>query len=249
MPDITILYTGDLHGKLNPNAAERIKAEKAACDNCLLLDAGDAVSSGNIYWRPGGEPILATMSEIGYDMMALGNREFHFLQYGFKSKISLARFPVLSANLKCNDGKLASMTIPSVTLNLAGLRVAVFGLTVPMITSKMLVRFISPYCFECPVKTAAEIVPVLRESANIVIALTHVGVEIDKEIASRIKGIDLIVGGHTHIASTEPIIVGNTKIFHSGWWGQYLGKVELRMKRNGIEVSNKLINLRTYGGA
>lgn len=245
MPDITILYTGDLHGKLNLNAAERIKAEKADCDNCLLLDAGDAVSSGNIYWRPGGEPILARMSEIGYDMMALGNREFHFLQYGFKSKVSLAQFPILSANLKCNSDSTAPMIIPSITLNLAGLRVAVFGLTVPMITPQMLVRFISPYCFECPIKTAAEIVPVLRESANIVIALTHVGIEIDKEIASKIKGVDLIVGGHTHIAPAEPITVGNTKIVHSGWWGQYLGKIELRMKRDGIEVSNTLINLRT----
>ena len=71
MPDLTILHTNDLHGKLSDRAAERIAREKASFVNCLLLDAGDAVSSGNVYYRPGGEPVLARMSDLGYDAMAL----------------------------------------------------------------------------------------------------------------------------------------------------------------------------------
>lgn len=245
MPNLTILYTGDLHGKLRPNVAERIKAEKAACGKCLLFDAGDAVPSGNIYWRPGGEPILARMSEIGYDAMALGNREFHFLQYGFKSKVSLAQFPILSANLRCKGSLCKPMILPSAILESAGVKVAIFGLTVPMITRQMLVRLVSPYWFEDPVKVSMEIVPILRAKADVVIALTHVGIKVDKEIALETQGIDLIIGGHTHIASTEPIVIGNTKILHSGWWGQYLGKAELIIGRKGIEISNTLVDLRS----
>jgi len=54
MPDLTILHTNDLHGKLSDALAERIAGERASTEHCLLRDAGDAIASGNIYYRPGG---------------------------------------------------------------------------------------------------------------------------------------------------------------------------------------------------
>jgi len=229
MPDLTILHTNDLHGKLSDRAVERIARERASSERSILLDAGDAVSSGNVYYRPGGEPILARMSDLGYDAMALGNREFHFLAAGLRSKVKLARFPILSANLRSKDSPIASSILPSVTFEFGGLNVAVFGLSVPMIAKRMLVGRLSPFWFEDPIEAVAEIVPDLRERAAVLIALTHIGIESDVELAGSVPGINLIVGGHTHAALEEPRFVGETAIVHAGYWGRCLGKVEISL--------------------
>lgn len=237
MPDLTILHTNDLHGKLSDVVAERIAREKASAEHCLLLDAGDAISSGNIYFRLGGEPVLARMSEIGYDAMAMGNREFHFLGTGLKSKVKLAKFPILCANLR-SDLDLGSLVVPSIILDM-GMRIGIFGLTVPMITKRMKVRKLSPFYFEDPIQTAVELVPELRSGCDFLIALTHIGLKADMELARSAPGIDIIVGGHTHAVLHEPEVVGGTTIVQAGSWGRYLGRVDVR----GTHVSGNLIDI------
>lgn len=250
MPDLIILHTNDFHGKLSDRAADRVAREKSSAAGCLLLDAGDAVSSGNIYYRPGGEPIVARMSDLGYDAMTMGNREFHFLEAGLRSKVKLARFPVLSANLRSKTPDVGLSVVPSINLDLKGLKVVVFGLSVPMITKRMLAGMISPFWFEDPIATAAEIVPELRSQADVLIALTHLGLRSDMELAGAVPGIDLIVGGHTHIVLREPAIVGETAIVQAGWWGRHLGKVQLSLdtaKGARPQVSGTLIDLGIAG--
>ena len=245
MPDLTILHTNDLHGKLPERAANRIAQEKTSVANCLLLDAGDAVSSGNVYYRPGGEPVLARLSDLGYDAMAMGNREFHFLAAGLKSKVSLARFPVLSANLCSDKVEIGPSIQPYITRNFGDLRVIVFGLSVPMITKKMFASKVSPYWFADPIETAARLVPELRSQADILIALTHIGLQNDVELARQVSGIDLIVSGHTHAVLQEARIEGETAIVQAGWWGHYLGRVDITIQpgRHPI-IDGRLIDLR-----
>ena len=237
MPDLTILHTNDLHGKLSDRAAERIAREKSTAEYCLLLDGGDAIASGNIYYRPGGEPILARMSELGYDAIAMGNREFHFLGPGLKSKVKLARFPILCANLH-SELELGQLVLPSVVFEV-GMKVGVFGLTVPMITKRMMVSKLSPFWFEDPVETARDLVPGLKNQVDLLIALTHVGLKADMELAQSVPGIDIIVGGHTHAVLDKPVVVGETSIVQAGAWGRYLGRVDV----SGTRISGKLINL------
>ena len=77
MPTLHILHTNDFHNHFSPAQAETVRRAKDGLNDVLLLDAGDAVSAGNVGVRPGGEPILTRMSDAGYDAMTLGNREFH----------------------------------------------------------------------------------------------------------------------------------------------------------------------------
>ncbi|MHB0912974.1 MAG: bifunctional metallophosphatase/5'-nucleotidase [Armatimonadota bacterium] len=231
MPDLVVLHTNDLHGKLSDAAAERIAEEKAK--GALLLDAGDAISSGNVYYKPWGEPVLARMSDLGYDAMAMGNREFHFLSAGLRSKVKLARFPILSANLHGAGPTVSSHTY----FDIGGLQVALFGLSVRMIRKP---TFASPYWFSDPLEAAAELVPNL--SADLVIAVTHIGLAADRELAASVPGIDLVVGGHTHAVLREPERVGETAIVQAGWWGHYLGRVEITLKPRSIR--GELIPLR-----
>ena len=238
MPDLTILHTNDLHGKLSDVVAERIAREKASAEHCLLLDAGDAISSGNIYFRPGGEPVLARMSELGYDAMAMGNREFHFLGQGLKSKVKLAKFPILCANFE-SDFDIGTLVCPCAAGVIGGLKFVIIGLTVPMITKRMKASRLSPFWFEDPIETAKKFVPGLKAYSDLLIALTHIGLKADMELAQSVPGIDIIVGGHTHAVLQEPVTIAGTTIVQAGSWGRFLGRVDVR----GTAISGKLINL------
>ncbi len=248
MPDLTILHTNDLHGKLTDAVCKTIIREKNVGGRVLLLDGGDAVSSGNVYFRPGGEPILKRMTELGYHAMAMGNREFHFMEAGLKSKTRQAGFPILAANLQGRGDKIPDGVKPSVLFQLDGLRVGVFGLTVPMITQDMTIRMLSPYCFDNPITTAARIVPKLRKECDFLIALTHIGFRQDMELATSVDGIDLIVGGHSHNAIKEVEYFGRTAVVQAGWWGHYLGRTEIELTSDDYsdtQITTTLIDMRT----
>ncbi len=248
MPNLTILHTNDLHGKLRPEGAEIIRRARESAGECLLLDAGDAVTSGNIYYRPGGEPALRLMSEAGYDAMAMGNREFHFLRPGLQSKIGLARFPVLCANIRGSEDAIGPSIRPWMLVERGGYTIALVGLTVPMITRKMLARRFSPYWFDDPIAAASEIVPMLRARADVVIAVTHIGLSADKRLAQDVPGIDLIVGGHTHAVLAEPVTVAGTRIVQAGWFAHYLGRVVISGEPGRLSMEASLLELQ-HGGS
>lgn len=239
MPKITIFHTNDFHNKLTAAQAAHLHELKSSTPNSLLLDCGDAIWAGNIYYRPGGEPILKLMNQAEYDAMAMGNREFYFLETGLRKKIGWADFPVLCANIRPTNG--ADLPVKShISLDICGQKVVIFGLTVPMITEKMLSRKVSSYVFDDPLDTAARIVPELRPQADILIALNHIGLKLDRELAEKVPGIDLIIGGHTHAVLEEPEMVGDTAIVQAGWFAHYVGKVEIKP---GMPVKGSLIEL------
>lgn len=252
MARVTIFHTSDMHNKLTPGLAERLRDLVQSHPNSLMLDSGDAIWSGNIFWRPGGEPILDLMSSVPYDAMCMGNREFHFLSAGLVTKTSRARFPVLSANLRSAkhvrpghvvpDASLRTCSpLPSAAFELDGIRVSVFGLSVPCITERMLVKKVSDYYFAEPVEAAAEIIPTLRKECDVLVALTHIGIKRDTELAETVPGIDVIIGGHTHTLAEER--VGETHILHSGMHAHYVRKVEIELKAGKVGVKTELIGL------
>lgn len=247
MPNLTILHTNDLHGRLQLEGAEVIRRTRESAVECLLLDAGDAVTSGNVMFRPGGEPALGLMSDAEYDAMAMGNREFHFLWRGLQSKVKLARFPVLCANIRGSDAAIGPSIRASIILERGGYRVAVLGLTVPMITKRMLARVVSPYWFEDPIAAAQEIVPALREQADIVVALTHIGLQSDELLAREVPGIDLIVGGHTHAVLSEILVVAGTAIAQAGWWAHHIGRVHITGDPGSLSITGSLLPLQPGG--
>lgn len=242
MARITIFHTSDMHNKLNAETAARLHDLKSAISESIMLDSGDAIWSGNIYWRPGGEPALDLMNCVPYDALAMGNREFHFMGIGVNSKTARADFPILSTNIRPSkaDRKVAIQS--HIIIERAGFRIAVFGLSVPCITEKMLVKRLSDYYFVPPIEAAAEIVPKLQNEADIIIALTHIGIKPDRELAESMPGIDIILGGHSHVLAAEQ--VGQTRIFHHGFYAHHVGRVDIDFNSSHITgISNELIPL------
>lgn len=230
MGPLTILHTNDFHNHLTPGQAATIRARRAGVEGaCVLIDAGDAVSAGNVGVRLGGEPILELMSETGYDAMTMGNREFHIADAALRHKIDRAGFPVLCANMRYKDPRHGALPVQaSVTLHREGVVVSIFGLTVPMVTERMAARHISAFLFDDPIRTARQEIELLRPCCNVLILLSHVGYKMDQKIAAVCPELDLIVGGHSHAVLEEADTAHGVPIVQAGWFGKFLGTVVMR---------------------
>ena len=248
MKTLHLLHTNDFHNHLSSLQAETIRQAKASHENVLLLDSGDAISAGNVGVRPGGEPILILMSETGYDAMTLGNREFHIADALLRLKICKASFPILSANIRWRDDQGESLpTVPHFLKTLPnGLRVGVFGLTVPMVTTRMAAWLVSAFVFDDPVSTAQRQIEVLRPQVDALIALTHLGLREDERLAAACPELDLIVGGHSHNVLEELKVVAGVPIAQAGWFGHWLGQITLEWNTAGgrPRVMGRLVSLK-----
>ena len=220
MSRLVILHTNDMHNVLardEQRAArlmEIVEAERAN-PPVLLLDAGDAIGAGNLTFNPAGEAILERMTTIGYHAMTIGNREFHLMAAGFAAKTRGAPCPLLCANLRPKSPDVPIPVQPVWRTEHRGVRVAVLGLTVPMITPRMKVAALSAYLFDPPLETARLWVQRLRLEADLLIALTHLGIQHDRLLAEACPELDVILGGHSHTPTETPEQVGGVWLSHA----------------------------------
>lgn len=224
-----ILHTNDTHGRMRPPVSDALRALAAAHPGAILLDAGDAVSAGNLGVRPGGEPALETMSELGYAAMCLGNRETHPRRELFPLKIRSARFPVLCANIRAK-GDAPLPVRPFVTLERGEARVGIFGVTVPMFTRRQWSQPFCDYWFEDPVRVARETAEALRPQVEVLIALTHVGFRADCLLAEACPQVDLVIGGHSHTRLDAPVWVGEVPVVQAYAFGFYAGVARMAVR-------------------
>jgi 2',3'-cyclic-nucleotide 2'-phosphodiesterase (5'-nucleotidase family) len=238
---MTIIHTGDFHNKLGEAEAQCLAAIRDAHPGALLLDAGDAVGAGNLGFRPGGEPILERMSDLGYAAMTMGNREAHVRQNLLELKIKSARFPILSANLTLRQP--GSRVRPFITADVEGTRVGMVGLTVPMITRTMWSRHLADLIFENPYETAARMAAELRPKVDLLILLSHLGMKEDRRLAET-GDYDLILGGHSHVLTETPERIGSTWLCHTGSHARFAGIWNAERGANGWTVTGTLEPLR-----
>lgn len=136
-------------------------------------------------------------------------------------------------------------------------RVATFGLTTPD-----LVRIVKPsrnggVAVADPIAAARYLVPKLREKASLVVCLSHLGDDMDRKLAERVSGIDVIVGGHNHKAIHQPVLVrnatpngyGGTLIVQAGSRGEYLGRLVLYLDGDrAVRYAGALLRVRPADG-
>ena len=231
---LTIIHTNDTHGRLGAErgpaagARERLRELIAEYPGALILDAGDTVTAGNLGFRMGGEPVLELVSALGYDAMCLGNRETHPRKECFPLKINRARFPILSANIMAK-GNAPCPVQPHVVLERGGVRIGVFGVTVPMFTRKQWSQPFCDYWFDDPLKTAREQAVLLRPQVDLLVALTHIGYRQDLLLAAQCPEIDVLIGGHSHTDLSEPTWVDQVPVLQARSHAYYAGIATLHV--------------------
>jgi 2',3'-cyclic-nucleotide 2'-phosphodiesterase (5'-nucleotidase family) len=244
MPSCVIIHTADLHNHLSPAAARLLREHRQAAPDTLLLDSGDAVRAGNLGSTRGGEPILRLMSQAGYDAMAMGNRESHPTLRVLERKLADASFPILAANLMAKRKPLPQQVQSHILRNLpGGLRVAVIGLSPQITAPESWWSRITDYVWDDPLKTAAGLARKLRPEVDLLVCLSHIGLELDQHLA-RIEGIDLILGGHSHTTEFPPRRVGNACLAHVGHGGRHAGRLEIEVEGGEVaSIAGELIPL------
>ena len=228
-------------------AVEEIREQKAEeGEPVLLLSAGDFTGGTPFGWLvPEGIPAQIKIKQlIGYDAVAIGNHEYDYGTELLEKYLKAAGYP--RANSK--TVLLASNTVPPKGHDLAeifrekhlmkldnGLTVGLFGLIgedAIAVSNRP-----EPMEFTDQQETAAKMVEQLRkEGADLIVAITHSGVEEDRELAREVPGIDVIVGGHCHTALTEPVIEEDTFIVQTGSLLKYYGVIELAVDRESKKV-------------
>jgi 2',3'-cyclic-nucleotide 2'-phosphodiesterase (5'-nucleotidase family) len=117
-----------------------------------------------------------------------------------------------------------------------GLRVGLFGLLVEMVKPHTCLAHLSHFTFEPPLSAAQEVISHLRPSVDVLICLSHLGLAGDRGLAERVKGLDLIVGGHSHTPLERPMRVGSTWIAQAAPYLQAFGRIDLSVKGDQVDL-------------
>ncbi|MFQ3611446.1 MAG: metallophosphoesterase [Fimbriimonadales bacterium] len=230
--NLTILHTNDVHNRWSARLVETLQTLKAS-HHALLLDAGDCIRSGNLGVPLAQEPAWDWMRQAGYDALTMGNREFHITPIGFKAKLKGVPCPVLCANLRAKQSEMPPSVQPVWQTVHLGVRVSVLGLTVPMVTPRMKSALLSAYLFDPPIETAQRWVAELRPQSDLLIALTHLGAKVDRQLAQACPDIDLIIGGHSHTPIQPPERIGTVWLTQSVPFGKGFGVLQLSLGSDG----------------
>lgn len=243
--EIILLHTNDIHGHLREFAVG--DATMGGLHRLAgLVDAYRAVHPGRVLWLDGGDTwhgtnpvnfsqgasMVEVLSAAGLDAMVLGNHDFNYGIETLRRRVEEARFPVLAANVVTAEGEL--LVGATALLDAGGLKVGVLGLSTQDTPFTTHPGNVAGLRFDDPVEVAGRLVPQLAAEADLVVALTHLGYESDRELALAVPGIDVIVGGHSHTLLAQPVKVGETLIVQAHEWGKYLGV--LRLTVDGGEV-------------
>jgi 2',3'-cyclic-nucleotide 2'-phosphodiesterase (5'-nucleotidase family) len=253
---LTILHLNDFHGWLLPHrdgagGPERGGAARLASlvgsqrsGPTLFLAAGDLWQGTNLSNVFAGQPVIEAFNLMGLDASAAGNHEFDNGLDTFRQRAGEARFPFLAANVRGADF-LRRWEVRKV----GGLTVGLFGLSTPETPVATHPRNVAGLTFDDPVAAAREAVDALRPAADLVVCLSHLGIDEDERLAEAVPGIDVIVGGHTHTRVDVPTRVGRTLVLQAYERGEFLGRLELTVGRDGVgQVAYRLLPVGAEAG-
>jgi 2',3'-cyclic-nucleotide 2'-phosphodiesterase (5'-nucleotidase family) len=225
---VLLLHTNDFHGHIENAAslAGLARRERARRPDVLWLDAGDMISGTPVSTVHKGVPIFTVASAMGIDAACLGNHEFDYGYARIAAFREAATFPLLAANARDPDDALLADAEWKV-FNVDGVRVGVIGLVTENTPRHTVKAGNHGVQFEAAKKALKRLVPEVRKECDLLIALTHLGYDEDIELARSQKGVDVIVGGHTHTDLPGPVQIGDTVVVQAFRYGERLGRVEL----------------------
>lgn len=258
---LTVLHTNDLHGMMLPfdypgsllalqpgrkdagglarRATALAQLRAAAGGPVVTIDAGDVFTRGPWHTRFYGEPEIEALNLMGYDMLTVGNNEFKATEKVDSQARMLAlmrrsRFPWLAANLTVGEtGAPVEGMHPFIVRTYGGVRVGFLGLTAPRAAEYPQTK---GWTIGDPLAAAKVWVPRARAECDVLIAVTHIGYDLDRTLAAQVAGIDAIVGGDSHTFLGKPVLVKNPEgrevpIVQVGEQGLFLGRFVLTFEK------------------
>jgi 5'-nucleotidase len=255
-----IMHTNDVHGRISPKASKgqmgytAVSALKKLYEKAgaqvILLDAGDTLHGTDFAKKGSGKRIVSIMNLIGYDAMVPGNNDFNYGVDSLLKREKKMSFPLISANITYKkDGEDFLRNHFIIEKN--GVKYGIFGLTTTDTVLKEDPKDFKHLKFNNPITAARKEVKELQsEGAQVIIALAHLGIDdkseyTSKDVAKEVKGIGLIVDGHSHSAIKYGLKEGSTLIVSAGQYLENIGVVTIDPKG---KMKAALVNSKEYKG-
>ena len=273
---LTILHTNDMHSHIDPfsindskypgmggmrKMASIVKKIRKEEDHVLLLDAGDIFQGTPYFNKYKGEVELKIMSEMGYTASTMGNHDFDNGINGFNDVLHYANFPFLCSNYDFSNTILNGKTKKFITKTIGELKVGLFGIGIKL-NGLVEMRLYKETQYYEPIEIANHYAEILKDEHNcdIVICLSHLGYDYhsnkisDVKLAKATKGIDIIIGGHTHTfldkaTELENSIGDRVLVNQAGWGALSLGRIDVNFSNQSNskkELSLQSISKKNY---
>lgn len=219
-----------------------VNAIRAERPDALLLDGGDTWQGSMTALKTNGQDMVNAMNALGVDAMT-SHWEFTL---GIDRVTEIVEnelnFPFLGANIFDNEWDEPAYE-PYSMFERGGTQVAVIGQAFPYMPIANPGWMFPGLSFGVREARVAEMVAEVRDAgAEVVVLLSHNGFDVDRKLASRVDGIDVILTGHTHDALPEPLLVGKTHLIASGSHGKFISRVDLDVQDGAVKALNhKLI--------
>jgi len=218
---------------------KRIREERHG--KVLYVDTGDTLQGSAVSMWTRGEDMVKVLNHLKCDAMT-GHWEFTYGEKRVLELIDMMNFPFVAQNVF--DATWGDRIFkPYVIKTINGISVGIIGQAFPYTPIANPRRFIPNWSFGIREEEMQEVVDEVRaQKVDLVIVLSHNGTDVDKKMVSRVKGIDVILGGHTHDGVPKPIVVGNTLVIASGCYGKFLSRLDLEVKgKRIVDYSFRLI--------
>lgn len=254
---LTVLHTNDTHSCILPLSKEladtltagrggfvrriaMLKEERKADPDLLLFDSGDFSQGSPYYTMFRGDVEIGLMNQMGYDASTIGNHEFDFGLDNMARLFRQARFPILCSNYDFTGTPLEGVVKSYTIIRRKGVRIGVFALD-PKLEGLVSRENYGQVRYLDPVATANKMATMLRKEkkCDLVILISHLGWQEkgmgDQEVISHSRGIDLVLGGHSHTYFQDLRYVNNldgqpVPVDQNGKSGIFVGKMKLEMR-------------------
>lgn len=248
---LIILQTSDVHSRIEPinqkgdknykeggfvRRATFLNRFRKENEHVLLFDCGD-FSQGTPYYNIyKGEVEVKLMNEMGYDACTIGNHEFDFGLENMARLFKMAAFPIVCSNYDLENTPLRGLVKPYIILERFGLRIGVFGLGAKP-DGLIQADKCEGVVYKDPVQVSNETAALLKsEGCDVVVCLSHLGIQTDERLIADTRNIDVVLGGHSHTFMKAPKTYLNAdgkevRLMHTGKNGVRVGRLDLTLTR------------------
>ena len=248
--DIRIIHWNDFHAhnlpyritKKNDNGGDDIAyyiggtsgmlgyVNKYRDANSLLLVAGDDFQGSPISSITKGRSQLELLNLYNLDVFTIGNHEFDYGQWNVDSVFASANFDVLAGNVYMNSlGR--TLAKPYTIKEVNGVKIGIIGLTALDLLTLTIPKNVSDIRMINADSVITDGIKYLKsEKCNLIVLLTHTGVDVDKKFAAKYSAdVDIIVGGHSHTPLYKPVMINDVGIVQAGSYARWMGLMDLKV--------------------
>ncbi len=253
---VTIMTVNDLHSALFPSLNSKSEgalqeesggigrmasvfnaAKEAGPGQVLVVTAGN-FTEGPVFFYFDGDAEIAALNALGFDVGTLGNHEFDRGIQGVEKYGRELNFPLISSNLKFHDPALQEKFNRRIVKVWAdGTKVGIFGLMAPELEAVSQPQDVAQVQVVQDIKAVArrELAAFRGQGCQVITALTHIGFDRDQFLVSQVKGLNAVIGGHTHTEVREMVLVEDpggalVLVVQAGSKGRYVGRLRLEVR-------------------